>query len=126
MAINILKSCKSVIAYVKNRSFPSHIRPSFPWRPPLAEILDPRLTPHEINNADPMRFSCRKNGVGLLDLLSRFTRHDATADVARVTTIQLTQTDTMQIYVVLSQAAGPFGISSSWHAPFQALFFIHF
>ena len=43
MAINILKSCKSVFAYVKNRSFPSHIRSSFPWRPPLAEILDPRL-----------------------------------------------------------------------------------
>ena len=43
MAINILKSCKSVFAYVKNYSFPSHIRSSFPWRPPLAEILDPRL-----------------------------------------------------------------------------------
>ena len=43
MAINILKSCKSVFAYVKNCSFPSHIRSSFPWRPPLAEILDPRL-----------------------------------------------------------------------------------
>ena len=43
MAINILKSCKSVFAYVKNRSFPSHIGSSFPWRPPLAEILDPRL-----------------------------------------------------------------------------------
>ena len=43
MAKNILKSCKSVFAYVKNRSFPSHIRSSFPWRPPLAEILDPRL-----------------------------------------------------------------------------------
>ena len=43
MAINIWKSCKSVFAYVKNRSFPSHIRSSFPWRPPLAEILDPRL-----------------------------------------------------------------------------------
>ena len=43
MAINILKSCKSVFAYVKNRSFPSHIRSSFPWRPPLAEILDPSL-----------------------------------------------------------------------------------
>ena len=43
MAINILKSCKSVFAYVKNRSFPSHIRSSFPWRPPLEEILDPRL-----------------------------------------------------------------------------------
>ena len=43
MAINILKSCKSVFAYVKNRSFPSHIRSSFPWRPLLAEILDPRL-----------------------------------------------------------------------------------
>ena len=43
MAINILKSCKSVFAYVKNRSSPSHIRSSFPWRPPLAEILDPRL-----------------------------------------------------------------------------------
>ena len=43
MAINILKSCKSVYEYVKNRSFPSHIRSSFPWRPPLAEILDPRL-----------------------------------------------------------------------------------
>ena len=43
MAINILKSCKYVFAYVKNRSFPSHIRSSFPWRPPLAEILDPRL-----------------------------------------------------------------------------------
>ena len=43
MTINILKSCKSVFAYVKNRSFPSHIRSSFPWRPPLAEILDPRL-----------------------------------------------------------------------------------
>ena len=45
MAINILKSCESVFAYVKNRSFPSHIRSSFPWRPPLAEILDPRLLP---------------------------------------------------------------------------------
>ena len=45
MAINILKSCKSVFAYVKNRSLPSHIRSSFPWRPPLAEILDPRLMP---------------------------------------------------------------------------------
>ena len=43
MAINILKSCKSVFAHVKNRSFPSDIRSSFPWRPPLAEILDPRL-----------------------------------------------------------------------------------
>ena len=43
MAINILKSCKSVFAYVKKRSFPSHIRSSFPWRPSLAEILDPRL-----------------------------------------------------------------------------------
>ena len=43
MAINILKSCKSVFAYVKNRSSPSHIRSSIPWRPPLAEILDPRL-----------------------------------------------------------------------------------
>ena len=43
MAINILKSCKFVFAYVKNRSLPSHIRSSFPWRPPLAEILDPRL-----------------------------------------------------------------------------------
>ena len=43
MAINILKSCKSVLAYVKNRSSPSHIRSSIPWRPPLAEILDPRL-----------------------------------------------------------------------------------
>ena len=43
MAIKILKSCKSVFAYVKNRSFPSHIRSLFPWRPPLAEILDPHL-----------------------------------------------------------------------------------
>ena len=43
MAINILKSCKSVFAYVKNRSSSSHIRSSIPWRPPLAEILDPRL-----------------------------------------------------------------------------------
>ena len=43
MAINILKSCKSVFAYVKNYSSPSHIRSSIPWRPPLAEILDPRL-----------------------------------------------------------------------------------
>ena len=42
-ALNILKSCKFVFAFVKNRSFPSHIRSSFPWRPPLAEILDPRL-----------------------------------------------------------------------------------
>ena len=37
MAINILKSCKSVFADVKNRSFPSHIRSSFslgalPWQ----------------------------------------------------------------------------------------------
>ena len=44
MTINILKSCKSVFAYVKNRSSPSHIKSSIPWRPPLAEILDPRLT----------------------------------------------------------------------------------
>ena len=29
MAINILTSCKSVFAYVKNRPFPSHIRSSF-------------------------------------------------------------------------------------------------
>ena len=43
MATNILKSCKSVLTYVKNRSSPSHIRSSIPWRPPLAEILDPRL-----------------------------------------------------------------------------------
>ena len=43
MAMNILKSCKFVFAYVKNRSSPSHIRSSIPWRPPLAEILDPRL-----------------------------------------------------------------------------------
>ena len=43
MAIHILKSCKSVFAYVKNRSLPSHKRSSFPWRPPLAEILDSRL-----------------------------------------------------------------------------------
>ena len=46
MAINILKSCNFVFAYVKNRSSPSHIRSSIPWRPPLAEILDPRLTGH--------------------------------------------------------------------------------
>ena len=55
MAINILKSCKSVFAYVKNRSFPSHIRSSFPRRPPLAEILDPRLetnTNNEISAAE--------------------------------------------------------------------------
>ena len=43
MAINIWKNCKSVFTYDKNRSFPSHIRSSFPWRPPLAELLDPRL-----------------------------------------------------------------------------------
>ena len=41
--MNILKSCKFVFAYVKIRSSPSHIRSSIPWRPPLAEILDPRL-----------------------------------------------------------------------------------
>ena len=40
MSINILKSCKSVFSYTKNRSSTSHIRPSIPWRPPLAEILD--------------------------------------------------------------------------------------
>ena len=49
MAINILKICKSVFTYVKIRSFPSHIRSSFPWRPPLAEILDPRLPRAGIN-----------------------------------------------------------------------------
>ena len=43
MAMHISKSCKYVFAYIKNRSFPSHIRSSIPWRPPLAEILDPRL-----------------------------------------------------------------------------------
>ena len=43
MAINILKSCKYVFAYVKNCSSPSHIRSSTPWHPPLAEILDLRL-----------------------------------------------------------------------------------
>ena len=43
IAINILKSWKSVSAYVKNRSSPSHIRSSMPWRPTLAEILDLRL-----------------------------------------------------------------------------------
>ena len=46
MAINILKSCKYVFAYVKNRSSRSHIRSSIPWRPPLAEMLDPRLEVH--------------------------------------------------------------------------------
>ena len=49
MAINIWKSCKSVFAFVKNRSSPSHIRSSLPRRPPLAEILDPCLV------APPMR-----------------------------------------------------------------------
>ena len=34
MTINISKSCKSVFAYVKKRSSPSHIRWSIPWRPP--------------------------------------------------------------------------------------------
>ena len=43
MAIEILKSCKSVFEYVESRSTPSHIRSSIPWRRPLAEILDPRL-----------------------------------------------------------------------------------
>ena len=52
MAITILKSCKSVFAYVKNRSFPSHIRSSFHWRPPLAEILDPHLPTVTIVNRE--------------------------------------------------------------------------
>ena len=43
--MNIWKSCKFVFAYVKNRSSPSLIRSSIPWRPSLAEILDPRLHP---------------------------------------------------------------------------------
>ena len=43
MAINILKSCKSVFEYVKNPSSTSHMRSSIPWRPPLVEILDMRL-----------------------------------------------------------------------------------
>ena len=34
MAIQILKSCKFVYAYVKNSSSPSHIRSAIPWRPP--------------------------------------------------------------------------------------------
>ena len=56
VAINILKSCKYVFAYVKNRSSPSHIRSSIPWHPPLAEILDPRLGRGSWGSPDPLRF----------------------------------------------------------------------
>ena len=58
MAINILKSCKSVFVYVKNHSFPSHIRSSYPWRPPLAEILDPRLVVLSSLNVIHCSLSC--------------------------------------------------------------------
>ena len=57
MAINILKSCKSVFAYVKNRSSPFHIKSPIPWRPPLEEILDPRLKCVRIHT--PMCFCMR-------------------------------------------------------------------
>ena len=46
---------KSVFAYVKNRSSPSHIRSSIPWRPPLAEILDPRPETESLTSRQPTK-----------------------------------------------------------------------
>ena len=73
MAMNILKSCKFVFAYVKNHPSPSHIRSSIPWRPPLAEILDPRLQNTETDKGISVEAKRRAGIIGNWEEVTRMT-----------------------------------------------------